>query len=477
MYQAKPLKNYEVENNKGKMMEKGSFPEDNFGIPHPKNRGAYLMSKIPQVAKSMQKVLNEEARQAGYVTGFVQRESKLSGPLFVQTLTFGFMANPDASLEELRQTAAARGLQISAQGLDQRFNEAAADFLKRVLLSAVKQVIKADDVDLEILQRFNGVKLYDSTTIQLPVELAEIWEGCGGSKGVNAALKLDVCIDLSNGQLTGPFLLDGRSHEASSILQKRKLAYKALRIADLGYFDLGVFSNIDKDRAYWLSQIKARTIIYDKDENQLNLVKLLKKQCQHQMELSILVGQTDKLPARLLAQRVPKKVAKERRKNLLAEAKREGKVASQQRLALANWTIYLTNVPPHLLTLKEAMIIARVRWQIELLFKLWKSHGLIDESRSQKPWRKLCEVYAKMTAMIIQHWILLVACWQYPDRSLFKAVQTIEKMAFHMACVFSSLTKLCQDIEKIVDCLALGCRINKRKANPSTHQLLANTLA
>ncbi|MBI1929081.1 hypothetical protein HYR99_33150 [Candidatus Poribacteria bacterium] len=33
------------------------------------------------------------------------------------------------------------------------------------------------------------------------------------------------------------------------------------------------------------------------------------------------------------------------------------------------------------------MILARVRWQIELLFKLWKNQGYLDEWRSQKPWR------------------------------------------------------------------------------------------
>lgn len=48
----------------------------------------------------------------------------------------------------------------------------------------------------------------------------------------------------------------------------------------------------------------------------------------------------------------------------------------------------------------------RVRWQIELLFKLWKNEGHIDSWRSEKPWRIPCELYAKLIAMVIQHWIL-----------------------------------------------------------------------
>jgi hypothetical protein len=37
-------------------------------------------------------------------------------------------------------------------------------------------------------------------------------------------------------------------------------------------------------------------------------------------------------------------------------------------------------VPTRLLALEEALEIGRVRWQIELLFTLWKSQGGIDES-------------------------------------------------------------------------------------------------
>ena len=68
--------------------------------------------------------------------------------------------------------------------------------------------------------------------------------------------------------------------------------------------------------------------------------------------------------------------------------------------ALAAWTVYVTNVPVALLSLDEALVLARCRWQIELLFKLWKQEGRIDESRSEQPWRVLCEVYAKLLGMV-----------------------------------------------------------------------------
>ena len=122
----------------------------------------------------------------------------------------------------------------------------------------------------------------------------------------------------------------------------------------------------------------------------------------------------------------------------------------------------------------KALVLARARWQIEMLFKLWKNHGHIDEWRSEKPFRILCEFYAKLMVMLIQHWVIIVSCWKYPDRSLTKAAKTVRKHAMNLAIAFASgsIDRLTEALEIIFRCLTFGCRILKRKNKPNTYQLL-----
>src|ERR671922_2168238 len=102
------------------------------------------MTTIPQVARAMREILTTTADEAARTTRFVQRTSPLSGSTFSQTLVFGFLANPQASLEELAQTAATLGVPITPQALDRRFTPAAAACLGQGLRAASTRLIPAD---------------------------------------------------------------------------------------------------------------------------------------------------------------------------------------------------------------------------------------------------------------------------------------------------------------------------------------------
>jgi len=327
-------------------------------------------------------------------------------------------------------------------------------------------------MSIPLINRFSSVRLMDSSTVGLPESLAELWPGCGDSHGQTAALKIQVDLNFTSGALEAVWLQAGREHDQCRRAQQLELSAGSLRIADLGYFKLDMFEKYAAQEAFWLTRLKIGTLLYDLDGQEIVLEEWLKAQTEAQVEQPVLLGHVHHIRCRLLASRVPDPVAQQRRRKMKREAQVKGQTLSAARLALASWTLLVTNVPCHLLTLAEALILYRVRWQIELLFKLWKSIGKLDVSLSQNPWRILCEVYAKLLALIIQHWIFLVSFWAYPDRSLTKAAQTIQRFALSLALVCQAKPLLSKLLITIDTCLAAGCRINPRRSRPNTYQLL-----
>jgi hypothetical protein len=410
-------------------------------------------------------------------TGLIKRQRKLTGASFAQTLVFGWLSNPDATLDELAQTATAIGVEITPESVFQRFTPDASQFLKRMLDASIEPVISANPVAIEVLKRFSGVYLLDSSIVTLPDELAAVWQGCGGSeKNSSASVKLSVCWNMTCGDFS-LHIESGRTQDKSSPLATESLPVDALRIADLGYFSLSRLAQMSDDGFYWLTRVKVQcTLTCDANSQarRYQLYEFLQSQDANCIDVNILLGKTEKLECRLLAALVPKEIANQRRRQLRARLKRKGKTPSKRQLQMADWIVLATNAPEELLSLEEAIVLMRFRWQIELLFKLWKQHGRIDKWRSEKPWRILCELYAKLIGMIVQHWLLLTSAWENPARSLVKAVKTIRRHAMQVACAVANgqLHRLIEVCQMIASCLATGCRMNKRKKEPNTYQLL-----
>ena len=432
------------------------------------------MSIIPKIVKAMQAILTTNADKRSKDVGFIKRQRKFTGSTFAQTLVFGWLNDPEATLEDLTQTAADLGVSVSPQGLDKRFTSEAAEFLKLILEDTVSTLISADPAAISILHRFHGVYIKDSSIVMLPDELHDTWQGCGGRvmKNTRASVKIQLQVNMNTGELNGPHLSSGRTQDRSSCFQKEHPPAGSLEIFDLGYFSLKVMGDMSDQGVFWLSRIHTQCDIYHQGERQ-DLVEFLKAHCSHQVDVPILLGVKAKLPCRLLAVRVPDKVARERRAKIRTEYKREGKTPSRRHLALTNWTILVTNVPCERLTHQEAFVLKRIRWQIELLFKLWKDQGSIDEWRTKKPMRILCELYAKLVAMVIQHWITLSGCWHLPDRSMHKAAKIIRGYAKHLAISFATGSpKRLREALSIIQSRLATCRINSRRKKPNTYQLL-----
>lgn len=455
------------------------------------------MSSIPQVSQAMQTILTSRAKALERPTGFVQRSSvELDGPVFAQTCVLTWMHTPDAGYSQLRHTAASLGVHVSNQAIEQRFSEASSRLLRALLDEAVLQMISSEATAPELLARFNGVYLQDGTVISLPASLAQQWQG-SGKPGQEAALRVQGRLEWSSGQLHGLWLQEARAAERSGPAIQTPLPGGSLFLADMGYFTLQQMRARGKRGQYWLTHAKASLTLLDERGQWWDLLSFLEAQSGAEVDTHVFVGKRDRLPVRLIAVRVSAELAQRRREQAnkqithppkgcqaqlpgkrKAKEQRQGKPkrkkVSAARLRLADWTILLTNVPHPLLSVQEALVLMRCRWQIELLWKLYKEHGKLDTWRSYKPERILTEIYAKLLGLLITYWQILIGCWQAPNRSLVKAKQVVEWMTPGLALAFAGLLAVEVVVGRTVQMMGKGCTLNSRKTRPNTYQLIQN---
>ena len=417
-------------------------------------------------------VLVDQANALARSTGLIVRQRQLTGASLASLLILGWLHDPQASLDALAQFGTSLQVNISAQGLDQRFTLPAAVFFKALFEVAVSQLVMADPVAIPLLQRFAAVDLEDSTSVGLPDELAGLFQGCGGSSpeaGLSAC-KLHLRYDALCGGLQLSSLQDGRAADCATPLAEVAAPVGSLEIRDRGFFDLSRIQAEHEQGRYHLTYLKGGTGIRDRNGQPLDLLVVLREQ-SGPVDQEVLVGEAG-LPMRLLAVPVPAQDVAQRREQLVRAAQKHGRGANHEQMLLCAWTIALTNVPGHLLCLAEALVLLRLRWQLELLIKLFKDQGKVDEWRSHKPMRILCELFAKLIGLLIQHWLLLASCWQEPHRSLLKAAKAVRSHAIMLAYGLVEAISLPFVLQQIQQAAQHGSRLNPRKKRPNTSQLL-----
>ncbi len=334
-------------------------------------------------------------------------------------------------------------------------------------------------VQAGIASRFKAIDLVDSSVITLPNSLADTWRGSGGSGGEKAreaGLKLSVRWDVLHGQLKHLDISDSLVHDRQASAHHSPVAAGSLQLRDLGYFKLDDLKKIDQQGAYWLLKYKVGTWLMDETQQALDLRQWLPQQVGQRLDTWVWVGQKKRLPACLIAERVPAAVVRQRHDRMRELARRKQTPPAAQSLALAHWSIYLTNVSSQQLTPDEVFVLGRYRWQIELLFKLWKSDLHLDEWRTTNPARILCELYAKLIAAIVTHWFLLIGCWHHSRRSLRQAMPAIHGFAWQWANSLTCLPLLIHTLQALRRSLS-HCFMDRSRQSPRAFQLLEANFA
>ena len=393
------------------------------------SKGA-LMSILTQITDIMQEVFDNAVETTSLACDFVQRKRKLTASAFAKILVFGWLENPDASYTDLAHTARLLGVEVSRQAIEKRMTYKAAETLKATLEVAASQVVEMPPQTLPLLNSFTGVYVQDSTTITLPDELRTVWKGGRGKNDhEKASLKLHLRFDVLTGVFEQFQLTDGATSDSKAADQFEQLPPKSLRLADLGYFTFDTFEKLTQNDIYWISPYKVRCHLYDEAGERIYLDEYLSTKTVDAIDLSCFIGVKKRLPIRFIAVRRSEQETKSRRRHIKREAKRKGATPSDERLRLAGWDLYITNIDTSLLTAEQIAPIYSIRWQVELMFKSFKSIGNLNETRRNKAENILCEVYAKLLAQLVRHWIMLASHWRCIQQDIIKAAKLIGRHA------------------------------------------------
>lgn len=339
---------------------------------------------------------------------FIQRStSQLSGQSFLMMNVFDSSDGKERSLTDSCDWLADHfGINIKKQSLDERYNTHAVSFIK-TCFNRVLQIVNEGVMDRDLELPFSKIQLVDSTSFQIPEDLATFYEGYKGNGG-KAILKMHLNYNLLNGEVTDICLTDGSANDNLYKLGKgEEIIPNCLYLRDLGYFDLKHFIKLDKDDAYFLSRAKtnaAYSMLNKKGEiERINIANYLPEPGQTKELKEVYIGCTNKkLKARLIMQAVPEEVAEKRLKKLEEyQSKHKKANISEQRKAMCFFNMYITNAPEEILTTEIVRLVYTLRWQIELMFKIWKSLFKIDQVKKMSIFRFECYIYSKLIAVLL----------------------------------------------------------------------------
>ncbi|MCB2323732.1 IS4 family transposase, partial [Clostridium tagluense] len=190
-------------------------------------------------------------------------------------------------------------------------------------------------------------------------------------------------------------------------------------LRDLGYFNFEDFLDIEKRKAFYISRLKPNIAVYI-DSNNIEYYKngtpkksslfkriyisdIMKQMSdgKHYELKDVYIGQGKKLKTRLILYKLTNEQLKKRSEKSKKNAKKKGIKKSDNTIELLGISMYITNIEQEVLSAKQVYEVYELRWQIEIIFKTWKSIFHIHAVKQVKIERFQCQLYGKLILLLL----------------------------------------------------------------------------
>lgn len=315
-------------------------------------------------------------QQVARSTGFLRREPrKLSPTGFVKAVLLA-AAHLRTSFNSIAlHTGHADAEACSRQNVFKRCTAPAVAFMQALLDHAIR--LKFPALPAPVSEFFKRIIIEDGSVIRFHDSAANDFPANSGASGMKAMLRLQFAYDYKSGRTLRaipaayPHTDTAAAGELLDLLEEGDLC-----IRDMGYYKAEWFQRMDAKGVFYLSRLKPEVKIPREDGGPaMGLDEFLRNVRGPAFDKTITIGAKGLFTTRLVAMRVPEKVAAERRRKIREEARIRRKTANPLTLALAGWTLLVTNIPPETAGPQELRKLYGLRWHVELVFKGFKGNG------------------------------------------------------------------------------------------------------
>ena len=336
----------------------------------------------------------KEIDTKAYETGFAQRDARAIEPFeFVLSCVLASTIEAKRGFASVwRVFGAATGQDTARSAITQRFGEGSAKLMQAVFEQVVERLPEEERPPelLGKLEQFEDVLSHDGSVLALSPLLNKLFPPTR-TNSVAAAAKLHATADLVGRRITA-VELTGERHSELDVAWDEPAVVGALYIDDLGYYSHDYFAVTVDAGSHFLSRLKTSSnptvvevyhgVRCPKASVGMRFKDIVFTQSHSTFDLKARFATKENGP-------------------------RDFRIVGVYNEETGEYHHYVTDLPPEDFSAEEIAELYRLRWVIELLFKILKSFCHLDHVDTKDPDALRTHVYASLIASLVMQALLV----------------------------------------------------------------------